>query len=266
MLFGYSVAATAENWLHECLFEMVRSALTLMNAGGGAGNWPDCVPPAHKARLRNRATLRAKFESFCQAAKQVTQEERLQVLDALATQNNIPAVFDGTTVCLRNEDLPGAIRESTKDLFSIAFDILTGLKIRDRHYQIIYDRLPARVCPFCGIEPFEAPGLAREDLDHYLAISHYPFAGTNLRNLAPMGGKCNSAYKGVKDVLWDAAEHRRRCFDPYGAATAAVSLLNSRPFDGEIKESIYQARRASVRAAGGYNWYAAAAGITAPKY
>jgi hypothetical protein len=188
MLFGYSVAATAENWLHECLCEMVRSVLTLMNAGDGAGNWPDCVPPAHKARLSNRPALRAKFESFCQAAMQVTQEERLQVLVALATQNNFPAVFDGTTACLRNEDLPGAIREPAKDFFSTAFDILTRLKIRDRHYQNIYDSLPARVCPFCGIEPFEAPGLAREDLDHYLAISHYSFAGANLRNLTPMGG------------------------------------------------------------------------------
>jgi hypothetical protein len=53
-----------------------------------------------------------------------------------------------------------------------------------------------------------------------------------------MGGKCNSAYKGVRDVLCDASGHRRRCFDPYGAGTAAVSLLNSRPFDGELKESI----------------------------
>lgn len=69
----------------------------------------------------------------------------------------------------------------------------------------------------------------------YLPRSLYPFAGANLRNLAPMGGKCNRAYKQALDILCDDAGTRRRCFDPYGENLATVSLLASRPFEnGEM--------------------------------
>jgi hypothetical protein len=228
MLNVYPIAATAENWVHEAVYTKVKRALEALREGEPPPDW------SHEMReeLAGIETLENAFKAFCTASQGLGPRQMSKVLLALEEQNNIPAVFDGVTACPRLSTLPKCVREPTKALFEAAFDALKTLRIRDRQYELIFADLPGKCCPFCGIEPFEAPGLAREDLDHYLPRSLYPFAGANLRNLAPMGSKCNRAYKHVADVICDGDGHRRRCFDPYGQEHAEVSLMESRPFEG----------------------------------
>lgn len=232
MLNVYPIQATAENWLHDVLSEKIVAAVSAMNVGAVPIGWGEGL----RAELQGRPALAARYDAFCVAARALTNAQREELLQVLTDQNNIPAVFDGQTACPSLLALPESIRKPTRDLFDVAFDSLKALGIRDRQYALIYGQLPGKCCPFCGIEPFEAPGLAREDLDHYLPISRYTFAGANLRNLAPMGGKCNASYKLAQDVLCDEDGNRRRCFDPYGAERVDVSLLHSRPFEGEIRD------------------------------
>jgi len=230
MLNVYSITATAENWVHDAVYAKVKSALEALNSGGTAPDWADGM---HED-LADREALKRCYDAFRAAAEGLSVKQRTKVLRVLEDQNNIPAVFDGVTACLRIDATPARIRKPTAALFAAAFDALKSLKVRDRQYQTIFDTLPGKCCPFCGIEPFESPGLAREDLDHYLPRSLYPFAGANLRNLAPMGGKCNRAYKKDQDIICDDnTGQRRRCFDPYGENWATVSLMASRPFEGE---------------------------------
>ncbi|WP_422058534.1 hypothetical protein [Sphingomonas sp.] len=229
MLNVYPIAATAENWVHDAVYGKVRSALEALNNGEDAPDWSDDMP----ADLADRQALETRYNAFRAAAAGLTNRQRTKVLRALQDQNNIPAVFDGIAACPRIAATPVKIRKPTADLFDAAFDALKSFKVRDRQYAVIFEGLPGKCCPFCGIEPFEAPGLAREDMDHYLPRSLYPFAGANLRNLAPMGGKCNRAYKAAVDVICDGTGQRRRCFDPYGQNQAEVSLLASRPFEGD---------------------------------
>lgn len=230
MLSVYPIAATAENWVHEALAEKVRRAVAALDEGRPTPLWADDVP----ADLQNREALSARYEEFCVAAGRLGPRQRAKIVGALEAQNNIPAVFDGVTPCPRLETLPARVRTSIKDLFAAGFDTLKALKVRDRQFATIFTSPNGKYCPFCGIEPFEAPGLAREDLDHYLPKHLYPLAGANLRNLAPMGSKCNSAYKLSQDVICDGTGQRRRCFDPYGDQHAQVSLVGSRPFEGNV--------------------------------
>jgi hypothetical protein len=139
--------------------------------------------------------------------------------------------FTSTTI------FPATLQVALKDYFRAAFDVLGPLGVRDRQYALVYELLASKTCPFCGVELMDAPGLPREDLDHYLPIAKYPFAGVNLRNLAPMGAKCNSSYKLQKDVLHDDLGHRRRCFDPYGERVGKISLRESRMFAGDVRDS-----------------------------
>ncbi|MEO0369708.1 MAG: precorrin-8X methylmutase, partial [Pseudomonadota bacterium] len=104
--------------------------------------------------------------------------------------------------------------------------------IRDKHYKVIYDNTLCHTCPFCGCERFDAPGAPREALDHYLSKESYAFAAANLRNLVPMGNKCNSRYKLAQDILRTADGARRRSFDPYRHSGIQISLDESQPFDG----------------------------------
>ncbi|WP_158043701.1 hypothetical protein [Skermanella pratensis] len=228
MLNVYPISATVENWVHDAIYAKVKAGLKAFDQGNTAPDW------SHEMRveLADREALKTAYNAFCTAVQELGPRQRGKILLALEAQNKIPDVFDGATACPRLDTLPARIRKPTKALFDAAFAMLKSLKVRDRQYEVIFAELPGRCCPFCGIEIFEAPGLAREDLDHYLPRTLYPFAGANLRNLAPMGGKCNRAYKNVADVICDGDGHRRRCFDPYGQERAEVSLMGSRPFEG----------------------------------
>jgi hypothetical protein len=234
MLSVYPIAATAENWIHETVSSKVKSALVALNSGDPAPTWSEGM----REELSEREGLKICFEAFCAAAGKISSKQRSKVLEALDAQNNIPAVFDGVAACPTLSELPPRVRRPIKELYEEAFDLLKVLKVRDRQYEVIFAKLPGKCCPFCGIEPFEAPGLAREDLDHYLPKNIYPFAGANLRNLSPMGGKCNSSYKLAKDVIYNGSGQRQRCFDPYGQQTAEISLRGSRPFEGNVVDLV----------------------------
>src|SRR4051812_14656008 len=99
MLFGYPIAVTEANWLHECLFEMVRNALEAINAGGDPAPWPSCIPAAHRERLQRRSGLQDRLQAFFNAASALSDVERDIVIDAVTSQNNFPGVFDGYTSC-----------------------------------------------------------------------------------------------------------------------------------------------------------------------
>ena len=201
-----------------------------VDAGGAAPVWPNIIPVAGRRRLRARTGLRDRLDRYAAALGNLSRPQRARVLNCLAQQNEIANLVRCRIDCDALEDLPGLIRAPVLDLFSFSFSLLTDLGIRDRHYRAIYGALPYKVCPFCGSEFFDDPGAPREDLDHYLASSRYPFAAANLRNLSPMGIKCNARYKLATDILRDSNGRRRRAFDPYATRQIRVSLLNSVPF------------------------------------
>ncbi len=236
MFFGYPLAATAPNWLHDCLVVMVTAVHAHLDAGQQPQAWPACIPTAQRDRLRRKYGLRDRLATYAAAAAGLTPVQRAQVLTTMVEQNAIANLLSCTSNCGCLDDLPNAIKEPTTDLFVFGFKLLTDLDVRDAHYAAIYADLDSTVCPFCALEFFDPPGAPREDLDHYLAASRYPFAVANLRNLTPMGKKCNEQYKGDVDILRDAAGNRRVSFDPYNHGQIGLSLLNSVPFgqpDGE---------------------------------
>ncbi|BDU27226.1 hypothetical protein [Flavobacterium sp. GSB-24] len=56
-------------------------------------------------------------------------------------------------------------------------------------------------CPVCGLIPQNTGGEKKEDYDHLLPYTIYPFSSINFKNLAPICVDCNSDYKEDKDVL-----------------------------------------------------------------
>ncbi len=230
MYFGYPIAAVAENWLHECMVEVVTTIHVRLNARQRALAWPLIIPEACRARLNSRTGLRNYLTTYTKAARKLDPAQRAQVLNCLQQQNAIADLVSCASNCDGLSDLPAEIRAPAKDLFVFAFGLLTDLGVRDRHYAIIHEACKHQVCPFCCSEYFDAPGAPREDYDHYLAVSRYPFAAANLRNLTPMGMKCNERYKRDQDVLRDEAGNRRLSFDPYANRQLGVSLMNSIPF------------------------------------
>src|SRR5262249_35404291 len=194
--------------------------------------WPDIIPEEHRDRLSSRTGLRERLDRYMVALVALRVSQRQKILTCLSQQNQIKDLVSGAADCDLLDDLPISIRRPISDLFGFAFGLLTDLGVRDKHYHAIYSAASYHVCPFCGCEYFDAPGAPREDLDHYLVKNLYPFAAANLRNLVPMGMKCNERYKVAKDILRDEGGVRRRSFDPYDHSPIDISLNNSQPFEG----------------------------------
>lgn len=233
MLHAYSVAAIADNWLHECIGEVLHRIHADLADGGTTPEWPMIVPQRFRSRLKTRRGLGDYLKKYTLAVGGLNPEEREQIIRAFDDENQISRLLACACNCVTVDDLPGAIRAPIADLFEYLFGLLTELGIRDDAYRAIYQAEPDHVCAFCGLEYFEAPGGKREAFDHYLLRNRYPFAAANLRNLVPMGHKCNSSYKLVQDILRNLDGTRRRSFDPYGAITGIrISLVNSEPFAG----------------------------------
>lgn len=211
---------------------MLRNIHTLIVAGNAVPVWPDIIPQAYRSRLRRRTGLRDRLYAYSDAFANLQTSDRQAVRKAFCGQNRIRRLLAGNCNCSTLDQLPVGVRNALLDLSDEAFRLLSEFGIRDQQYSTIYNNLGHKVCPFCGLEYFDAPGAPRENLDHFLPRSRYPFAGANAKNLVPMGSRCNSAYKGTIDVLWDGPT-RRRAFFPYQNSGVAVSLVNSQPFGGK---------------------------------
>lgn len=231
MLFGYPLESTNDNWLHDCLYQMMLAVHQSVE-DEVCPTWPDIVPAAYRSRLSSRRGLAKHLLAYREKAKDLLPLERELVIRALDDQNQIASLLSGQGTCAALGDLPEPVRDSIRSLFDFAFGLLTDLEIRDKHYHHIYWSTRYHVCPFCGCEYFDAPGAPREALDHFLLESKYPLAATNLRNLVPMGNKCNSRYKLVQDILYRDNGTRRKAYYPYDQRSVSISLLRSVPFAG----------------------------------
>lgn len=227
------------NWLHTIIYDELLASINDIENGVVPVSWPDWLPQAKRAILQSKWGLREKVQSFRDALATLAPADLAVVRAALICQNDFPVVLQAGQPCTRFDALPAAVRLPAKALFEYAFGQLTELETRDRHYADVYAALQRGVCPFCGLHTLDAPGAPREDLDHYLQISRYPFCGANLRNLSPMCGRCNKSYKKTLDVIWDDDNGvATKACDPYVGPIVSICLINSVPFDGETHGGI----------------------------
>ena len=233
MLFGYPIEATNHNWLHECLCAAIEAVHSHIDSDKSQLPWPAILPNQHQSRLSASKGLRKHLERYAEVLRKLSKSNQDQILQAIADQNKISELLSGVCDCAMIDDLPKLIRPCIRELFIYAFDKLKDLGVRESHYAQIYAAIPHKVCPFCGIEYMDPPGARREDLDHYLPKSLYPLAAANLRNLVPMGHKCNSKYKLDTNPLRRNDGTRRVAVDPYDHTEISIILDDSRPFDGE---------------------------------
>lgn len=233
MLYGYPLAATTGNWLHECVLGTIENVHAHVEAHGRVPGWPNVLPEPWRSTLATRLGLRDGVKRYGKVLLQLNPSERSQILVAMRSQNRISELLSGACDCELLDELPEPIRAEVKLLFGYAYDtLLDELGIRDEHYKLIYKEIPAKVCPFCGTTRFKSPEGPREAYDHYLVWKLYPFAAVNLRNLVPMCHDCNSHYKKTVDLL-RACGVRRTALDPYNWAAVRVSLDKSAPLEGK---------------------------------
>lgn len=236
MLASYPIEATEENWLHESLVEIIRIIHEKLNANLGIPSWPDLIPAAldqdNRSSLLRLHGVRDRVVNYKNCIEGLSIAERDIIFLALTNQNNIVGLLGNTAPIYDLEKNYPAIYEAAHKLFVFGYEKLTDLGVRDRQYKLVFGSLNVNSCPFCGFERIMSPMEARQDQDHYLAKSIYPFAAANMRNLVPMCRCCNRDYKHDIDILKDLNGNRRKAFDPYNAPEISISLIKSIPFEG----------------------------------
>jgi hypothetical protein len=233
MFFTYPIAATNDNWLSETLLNILHGALIALQNGEEPVGFQDAVPEPYKTEFARGQKFPALYASFVDACRPLQVDQMDGIILALAGQNQFPELFAINAPTHGIALSFPAVHEAARSLFEYAFSKLSDLKtpgsgetVRGRYHQLVHAHFASGCCPFCGLEIMEAPDpdLVDPDLDHYLAMSKYPFAGANLRNLTAMGTICNRSYKGAQDILLDELNQKVDCFDPYGNEHVTLSL------------------------------------------
>jgi hypothetical protein len=234
MLACYPIRATQENWLHESLVTMIEDVHIQLDADEDIPKtheqWKLLVPgnlsDERKSNIIDATGIRDRLFIYKDKVEQLNSLDRQAILNALENQNRIANLLENQSAISNLDQYPD-VNAAVQELFIFSYGKLTAFKVRERQYQIIFDDLDTKICPFCGIERVMHPEETAQDQDHYLAKSIFPFAAANMRNLAPMCRCCNRDYKKTQDVIQDGNGNRRRAFDPFDCVPPSITLLNS---------------------------------------
>lgn len=233
---SYPAAATSENWLHESLVEMIRVIHEKLDSNHAIPSWAELIPLtlniANAKSLKSLHGIKSRLKSYESSVQLLTAAQRVVIYQEMQDQNDINGLLSGSTPLENLRVSFPDIYSVVHDLFVFAYDKLTYLKIRDRQYVQVFKSLKNKICIFCGVERMMSPQETRQDQDHILPKSIYPFSAANMKNLAPMCRCCNRDFKHDMDVLVDSVGKRRKSQNPYSASVVEISLVKSLPFEG----------------------------------
>ncbi|RZK10825.1 MAG: hypothetical protein EOO43_19885, partial [Flavobacterium sp.] len=157
--------------------------------------------------------LYKKFETFFNKYKNLG-AAKATVDTVFVNMNKINRLLNNEQPRCCLSDLPISIQTEAKSLFIHLYEnTLSSYGIK-KHYESFCNQQQNRWCPFCGMETLEDYTFIKEDYDHLLAKSIYPLAAVNMRNLAPMGKKCNRTHKKDQDLIWDGT-NQVKSMNPY---------------------------------------------------
>jgi len=152
---------------------------------------------AKKAKKNNK--LYKKSEAFFNKYKRLRKTKK-NVFDAFFNMNKIDDMFQNKSPRVTKKDLPPSIRKETDDLFKHLYYNTLKNEIKS-HYEKFVELQDNNWCAFCGMEQLQHFTHQKQDYDHLLTRVTYPFAAINMKNLAPMGLKCNRTHKKTKDLI-----------------------------------------------------------------
>ena len=234
MLFTFPENALNCNWFNPAIIDTLTKGMDAVDSNELPEEWQDCLPDDLPDNKRNiliqKRGLRDHLGAFWEGFRNLAEVDKETVRGAIMCQTNLPELFTNGTPCPSADDLQEDIKENAKQLARYLFDQLLKIKdgeknLRDTHFDTIQTS-GIQICPFCGLHYFRSPNILRNELDHIMAISKYPFVAADFRNLVPICKECNSV-KGDTDILVDENGSRRKCSDPYSGPIFTVCLAGS---------------------------------------
>lgn len=179
------------------------------------------------------------------AYKQLDKMSQSLIIQGFRNNNLIEKLCVGEVEPIHYKDIPIPLRTHLDVLFKYLYkSVLNSNTFISQHCDMNSHFKASRelnkkykFCPFCGLYPLNSKySEKRDDYDHYLPKSKYPFNSVNFRNLVPICHECNTGYKKTKDPLFrdDDMAQRRKTFYPYDEFMDSMTFKLSVAEKGKI--------------------------------
>ncbi|MBR9855550.1 MAG: hypothetical protein GYB37_13405 [Algicola sp.] len=166
-----------------------------------------------------------KLEAIFNAYTGLNPAQKQIVRDAYSSNIDIENICNTSVSPVKYAQLPASISTPIKSLYDQLWGdskvlgyvhVVASCGTVKSHFNDFRIVNKNSVCPFCGLEGLECEhDDGRDDYDHYLHKSKYPFISVHFMNLVPMCHKCNSKSKGQKDAPFNGAGNRRPIYFPF---------------------------------------------------
>lgn len=161
---------------------------------------------------RHPNLLRGRLEEIYNVFKRLPQDVRSTICNQIVDSNDIKAICYGTRTPVKLTRNAIGIKLRIRQFFIDLYDqVLNGQAFEDIYQTTLLDHFRAfrslngeiTICPICGISDLKSKhDEIRDQYDHYLPKSLYPYSAVNFENLVPACNDCNSPLvKGNKDIL-----------------------------------------------------------------
>lgn len=189
--------------------------------------------------------LEGLLKSVFEAYKQLDKKSQDLIKQGFKNNNLIEKLCSGEVEPIHYNDIPELLRTHLEGLFLYLYNgVLNTTAFTIKHCDMKSHFNASRelnkkykFCPFCGLYRLNSQyDIGRDDYDHYLPKTKYPFNSVNFRNLVPICHECNSKYKKAKDPLFkdDDKTKRRKVFYPYDNLMDSMTFKLSVAGQGKI--------------------------------
>lgn len=179
----------------------------------------------------HKKILEEPLKSIFEIIKNWEQVKRTSFCNKIRESNDIERICKREVSPLKIDDIDKEITDAVniKKLFSDLYrQVLYGEHCKNNygdmqdHFSLFKtNENEIFKCPVCGLIPQNTKEEKKEDYDHLLPYTIYPFSSVNFKNLAPICVDCNSDYKGDKDVLNNAG---KKIFYYYDALHQGITI------------------------------------------
>lgn len=181
---------------------------------------------------RHRTILKKSSKEIYSVLSRLPQDKRKEICDQIRNSNDIESICLGLKTPVKIDASARGIRKVIRKFFLDLYNqVLDGDPFNEKYRTTLRKHFndfseknkEITLCPICGIgELKKKEDLTRDQYDHFLPKSLYPFSSVNFENLVPSCRECNSFdAKGEKDTI---VVSTGRLFFPFDSNHKGISV------------------------------------------
>ncbi|WP_169091427.1 HNH endonuclease [Paenibacillus sp. PL91] len=242
MIRAYKYIDTVHSKLHEYVISFFLKIETETNGFKDELFEPEFLPIVN----RHQKILKNRFKTIYDHVSSLEATDRQLFCQRVIESNQIEKICRGEyrpqAFIGKSTGIDVTLKELFLDLYNQVLDGApfqenANTKLRDHFNQFCDINVDITLCPICGIgELKKSQDETRDQYDHYLPKSLYPFSSINFYNLVLCCKECNSfEAKGDKDTI---AVSTGKLFFPYDDNHKGISLAVNVKHDNPDIEKI----------------------------